>query len=55
MDDFDPNLKGMTTEELYRMLQILDDLKNKKMERVSSRDLKKLEMLMALYGVPNAN
>ncbi len=49
-DVLDPNLEGMSTAELYRMIKLLDILeKSKDTAAISPQDLKTLEYLMTAY------
>ena len=45
----DPNLEGLSTAELYRMLEILDMMEGNKMDKVSQRELDTLKFLMDAY------
>ena len=45
----DPALQGLTTEELYRMIELLDLVKAGREDKMNSDDLKMLEFLMGQY------
>jgi len=49
----DPALQGLTTEELYRMIELLDMVKAQEKNyetKITPGELKTLEFLMQQYG-----
>ena len=51
-NELDPALESLSTEELYRMIKILDMLKEGEggdVDAVNENDIKTLEYLMAAY------
>lgn len=47
----DPTLQQMSTAELLRMLELIDLMEGKQIEKVSPRDLATLNYLMEAYQV----
>ncbi len=49
--ELDPALSNLSTEELYRMLAIIDMIESKKMgaEKISQKDLETLSYLLGNY------
>lgn len=50
-NELDPALEALSTEDLYRMIKILDMLKEEggDVDAVNENDIKTLEYLMAAY------
>lgn len=47
--DMDPALQGLSTAEIYRMLEILDMIETKKTEKLTMKDMDTLKYLLDVY------
>ncbi|TRY68805.1 hypothetical protein TCAL_09339 [Tigriopus californicus] len=47
--DMDPALQGLSTSEIYRMLEILDMIETKKTEKLTMKDMDTLKYLLDVY------
>lgn len=47
--DLDPALEGLSTAELYRMLELIELMESKKLDKVDPKELETLNYLMQAY------